>query len=1293
MRKRLLLLSFCLLLPFLRLRGEDETLAFRNLTTADGLVSDQIVSLYRDSKGFLWVGTESGLDRYDAYSFSHFSQQEGVPGFYILGIAEDTEGQVWVHTTEGDACYSYEKGRFISVEEALEPTGIRVEAPQAFGGSRNHRCFWVADAASLHVFCADMDRVLRFPLSGAGNLSVAIGQGVLYYLDDTMTLRKASLQTGSLEEVPFPASVLDLQGAYAPRLFVDGSGALWFYSEMTSLLLRYTAAGVWEKDFLKGDCAKLERISGMAEDSSGDIWASTRYNGLFVIRKDGAILQYTHHPERTFSLPSNKLTALFIDRDDIVWIGNNKLGLSSYSRSSRAPLHLSVPEADDILAVCETSGGIFLGTNGTGILKSDRYDGVFRPVKTGIEVASSLATDRKGNIWVGSWGDGVTCLDPQGRVLASYSEQDGLLTNSIMSLCEGPDGYIYIGHYVGIVQRLDPETGRITPFYEDRRYNFRDLAFLDGQTMVIAVSNGVVTLDLATGERIPGPELPEGKNATALYLDHQGLFWIAGRRGVWFWNPATAVLTPLTEDDGRLVLGAKGITEDQLGRIWLSTSHGLISVDRNRERIVLQHYGTRDGLGWVEFNPRAIISLRQGDVLAGTPKGITLVHPQNGFTNGFDAPIFLTGADFPGEDREGLMRIPQLETSQLILRKETLPLSLYFSCLEFENPNTVSYEYRLRGYNDQWAQMTGNAVRFSVLPPGKYQLQVRACNGQLVWSPQIRTITLVVRPPWYRSWLAIFLYVCIVLGIAFWLIRLTLRRRELSASMERLNKEAEDQRKFMDMKLTFFAGVSHELRTPLSLIINPLDEFVKRYPQYREGLLKTARSNAAYLKDLIDQLLSFRRMDAGGEKMQYSRMNVISVLQDVFLSFQSIAESRKITYRFEAREPSLEMMFDRDKMIKILRNLITNAFKFTPDGGAITVEARKDGGSLLVRVSDTGPGIPEAERESVFQMFYQSDDPSHSSGGSGIGLYLVDQYVRMHQGSISIGDNSPHGAVFTLRIPVRTASVVQEEPPVGFRHDDIRVPHKVNRLPGHTVLLVDDNAEFLDFLAQSLSERYQVLCATDGFMALDLLREKRIDLVISDVMMPNMDGMELCRIIKSDTAMSHVPVVLLTAKSGEDFQLEGLRLGADDYVTKPFHMEILQNRIEKLIAKSEASEPTRVSVESQDQQFVKNAVQAVEAHMSNADFSVEELAACLNISRGYLYRRISSVTGKSAIEFIRTIRMKRAQQLLAESQLQVSEVAYQLGYHSPRTFALHFRQVFGMSPSEYIRSWKGPKGS
>ena len=1263
-----------LLLQGLLLQAQEQV-AFRNLTTADGLSSNQINAIYRDSRGFLWVGTEEGLDRYDAYDFCNFSIRDGLPAKSISSLSEDPQGRVWIVTSDGSVCYSYAEDHFISEEKALSAMGITVKSIVAVGSNADHSLFWVQGADALAVYSTTQKRVVEFATPGSKYVVPCAQEETVYYAAPDARLYRADLRTGTQEEIPCPEAYRTLAANYIPRLYADKRGGLWLYTYRTDYLFHYTPAEGWKQEFLPSTAGQFNRITAIAEDSSGNTWLTTSHEGLFQFRADGARQQMTHNPARLFSLPGDNLVALHIDRDDIVWVGNFKLGLSSYAPRSTAMMHYNVGGTNDVLSFCETPEGLYLGTDGSGMFRADRFDGEFQHVATGTNVINCILRDSRGDLWLGSWEGGLVRLGPDGRRKAVYtSRNSGLESNAIFRLREGADGAIYIGLYLRSVQRLDPATGTFTTVFTEPSAHIYDFITLEDGTLVVGTSNGLMGTDI----------LPLKTSISELYMDSRDRLWIASRDGVWYWDQGTGRIERLGVKDGLAAESATAITEDAAGRIWLSTCHGLSSLDLSGETLFVQNYGMQDGLGWTEFNQRSILTLQDGSILAGTPRGFTAIRPKNSYSSSFDMPIFLTRVDYPNRGPE---RRPVIGTTKMVIRNNMLPLSLHFSCLDFDRQNTVSYEYKIKGFGDEWLPMQKNVVKFSVLPPGRYELSIRACNARQVWSHQVKTLTLIVRRPWYASRIAIILYILIALATLAQYIHHIRKKRELDAAIRRINQDAEDQKRLLDMKLNFFANVSHELRTPLSLIINPLDEFFKRYPQYTNGYLSTVRSNAGYLKELIDQLLSFRKMDAGGEQMHYVHTNVVIVLNDVFMGYQTFAEGRRIRYSFQARPQTIVMDFDREKMMKILHNLLSNAFKFTPDGGRVEVEAGMDEEQLRLCVKDTGTGIPKEDRENIFKMFYQVEDQAHPKGGSGIGLYLVDQYVRMHGGSIEVSDNEPQGTVFSLRIPLSAQIPSTQEKP--FSPTDIHLLQGPQKLLDRAILLVDDNVEFLDFLEESLSGHYRVFRAADGDQALELLQKEPIDLVVSDVMMPNKDGLELCRDIRKDPRTARIPILLLTAKSADEFQLEGLRVGADDYITKPFNMEILLSRIQKLIEKRKSPvEPSRIEVTPLDQQFIEKAVAIVENNLADAAFSVEDLATELGISRGHLYRKLSAMTGKSAIEFIRTIRMKRAQQLLVESQLQIAEVAYRMGYHSPKIFSKHFKSVFGVMPSEYVRSWK-----
>ena len=1285
-----------------RLSGT-EKIAFRNFTTRDGLTSNQISTVYRDSKGFLWIGTKEGLDRYDAYRFTHFSTKDGLPDKNINGITEDPDGRIWIHCTEGTVYYNYEDNRFSPVEKAMATYGIHIEHPNGFGASEDLRYFWAYDAHTIAVYDKRTKNTSEFSISGSPIMKISLQGDRMYSICADGSLFRANLLTGMREEVPYPQELRQRVASNMPQVFADRRSGLWIYTYRNSNILHYTPADGWKEIILPVAYEQFNRITGMAEDSSGNIWAITSHHGIFLFLTDGRIRQMTHEDDKLFSIPGENLVSIHIDKDDIVWIGNFKLGLSCYAPRSHPLLHYDVGGTNDVLSFCQTPDFVYLGTDGSGLLRADDYDETFQPVETGANVIDCLAQDGWGNIWAGTWESGLIQLTPDGRKKRTFTNQNSALhSNSIFAIRPVGKDCLYLGLFYGAVQKIKPATGEITTIYEDNT-RINDLIVIRDSLLLAATNGGLIEIDTQSGthRHLQYNHRKDfyfnGFSADALFRDSRGILWIGSRDGILWWNLLTDDAGRLTPDNGLLSDSGASFAEDPSGLIWIGTARGLSSVNADGAEPVVHNYTLADGLGWEDFNQRAMTVLQNGDILAGTPDGFTAIPSSRSRSGTYEAKTFLTGVEMKNRSND-----TPFDTQSLTLREGQLPLSLHFSSLDFDRQNTVTYEYLIKGHGNQWQLMRGNVVEFSVMPPGKYEISVRAGNAQHYWSPYIKTVSITVLPPWYKSLTAKLAYILSALALLILGLIEIRKRRIRRAESARITREAEEQKRLLDMKLTFFSNVSHELRTPLSLIINPLEEFINRYPQYGAGYLSTVRNNAAYLKELIDQLLSFRKIDAGGETIRYIHKNVVSGLQDVFLVYQSLAEKRHIRYKFVAEPSVIEMDFDREKVTKILHNLLSNAFHFTADGGRIDVMLWKEGDQFFVlQVADDGTGIPENEKQRIFEMFYQVSDGNQPKGGSGIGLFLVDQYVKMHHGDIQVDDNQPRGTIFTIRLPL--AASIQVYPGQGRPASDKPVTTDIPvhtlrpRMFDYTVLLVDDNMEFLEFLSDSLSAEFRVFKATHGEEALQLLKEQRIDLVITDVMMPNMSGLELCRTIKSDPRTSQIPVLLLTAKTGEEFHLEGLSYGADDYLTKPFNMDILRMRIRKFIEDRPALrqndgkvdiETSRLSVTPLDQQFIDKAVKYVEDNLANPDFSVNDLADGLHISRGYLYRKISKITGKTAIEFIRVIRMKQAQQLLAESQMQVAEVAYKLGYNSPKTLTKHFRQVFGVSPSEYIRSWK-----
>ena len=615
--------------------------------------------------------------------------------------------------------------------------------------------------------------------------------------------------------------------------------------------------------------------------------------------------------------------------------------------------------------------------------------------------------------------------------------------------------------------------------------------------------------------------------------------------------------------------------------------------------------------------------------------------------------------------------------------------------MDYLSQHKLKFSYRTNP-DERWVQAAGNRINFNQLYPGTYRLQVRVDepNGD---SNPVSELVIHIRPPFWLSGPAFGLYILICLGLVILYAYWSHQKHRRTLLQQKKEMEAAQQHEMDEAKLRFFTNISHDLRTPLSLIITPLDQLLKsgKAPAAREEL-ELMRRNASTLMNEVNQLLDFRRLDQ--QKAQYvpTYGNLSAFVAGVCEAFTALAQKNGISLQFTAKSPLLEMNFDRNKMQRILYNLLTNALKYNHEGGSVTVIVDEvltpDGAAARIRVADTGIGIKDENKPKIFDRFFQEPHTDTTYMGSGIGLHIVKEYVALHRGTITLTDNHPTGSIFSVLIPIdRSQTATQAEQTQPVQPDAPAGLPEAGQQSDNCLLIVEDNEDFRKFLVSCLKDKYRVLEASNGQEALEVLEQQTVNLIISDVMMPVMDGMELCRRVKHDIRYSHIPIILLTARTAEEHVLNGLKEGADDYITKPFNLEILLLRIQKQLAWTQENHrkfqvmdvsPAEITVSTIDEELIGKAVQIMEQEMDNADFSVEDFSNRLGLSRSGLYKKLVQITGKSPLEFMRTIRLKRGKALLEKSGDSISQIAYQIGM-SPKQFSKFFKEEFGYLPSEY----------
>jgi signal transduction histidine kinase/DNA-binding response OmpR family regulator len=742
--------------------------------------------------------------------------------------------------------------------------------------------------------------------------------------------------------------------------------------------------------------------------------------------------------------------------------------------------------------------------------------------------------------------------------------------------------------------------------------------------------------------------------------------------------------------------------------------------DEQNFNFKFRNYDTTDGLQGKEFNRRSALCTSDGEIFFGGPDGLNAFYPEEIKRDTFVAKMVFT--DFKifnksipyGQEYNNriLLEKPIFNTDKVVLKYKENSFTIEFTALNFFNPGKNVYSYKLDGFDNQWLATSGknNSATYTNLNNGTYTFRVR----ELVEDNRGKEIVLriIVLPPFWKSLFAYFLYASLILLVLLLLRHLILTRERSNSRMEQERIEAQHIHEIDSLKIKFFTNISHEFRTPLTLILGPVEKLQAALNgQPEDKYLKLIEQNARRLLQMVNQLLDFRKMEIQGFPYNQFFGDIVAFLREAVFSFNYLSEQKNVRLVFSTNLKELNTNFDKDKLEKIIFNLLSNAFKFTPGSGQVTVSLSTENvgpfhpgtqavTNLVIAVADTGIGIPEDKLDKIFTRFFQVDNSGQVEKGTGIGLSLVAEFVKLHGGEIGVKSELGKGSCFTVVLPVNLSGDPVEAlaQPVEEVRYGLATSAAVSHLPKSAerqlILIAEDNDDLRFYLKDNLLGNFEILEAANGDAALKMVQKYMPDLIISDIMMPGMDGVELCGRIKTDKTLCHIPLILLTARSSEQQQLKGLEMGADDYITKPFSFQILEAKINNILTSRQRMrqvfksklqiEPNDIAVTSLDEQLMHKVLGLVEKNMANADYTIELMSHDLGMSRTLLYKKILALTGKPPLEFLRLLRLKRAAVLLSKSQLNVSEIAFQVGFNDPKYFSKHFKNEFGVIPSKYM---------
>ncbi|TWW01614.1 hybrid sensor histidine kinase/response regulator transcription factor [Chitinophaga pinensis] len=994
----------------------------------------------------------------------------------------------------------------------------------------------------------------------------------------------------------------------------------------------------------------------------------------------------------------------------------------------------------------DKKGNIWIGTNGGGLIYFDRVNQTFKRFQhdpandnsISKDVIVSLYVNNNNDLWIGYYFGGMDFYS-NGRFNHYRHEDDdpnSLANKSVWKIYRDQRNNFWVGTLGGGLDRFDPGNGifyhnnvnmpasvhsnYISGFAEDNRGN-----------LWIATAYGIDVLDNSKGvfvHYLSSTHQLSNDNVSSLLYDKRGHMWAGTRAGLNVFDEKEQQFRSFTVKDGLPDNNIITMLEDNEGYLWVSTSNGLsrIAVKDGPEGLSIscRNYDDKDGLQSKAFNVNAAFKLSTGELIFGGADGFNLFDPSSLPRNKTRPDVVFTGLRLFDRNIEVNAKVhdrillPEAlsVTKEIVLKHNENDFSVEFAALNFINTEKNKYAYRLDQFNDNWLVADGSTRRitYTNISPGTYTLQVKAANEDGFWNEEGISLKIIVKPPFWKTPLAYIIYVLLTVAILLLLRRSVIKRAHKRFTLEQERQEARRMHEMDMMKIRLFTNLSHEFRTPVSLILSPLEEIMQQSGDQKEkGKFQLIYRNAKRLLILVNQLMDFRKMEMQELRLNPTWGDIAVFIREVAFSFADLAERKQIVFSYKSNTPHIYTYFDNDKIERILFNLLSNAFKFTPSGGSVHVELSstkdEEGKTRLeMKVKDTGIGIPAERHEKVFEQFFQSDMPGGlMNRGSGIGLAITREFVKLNNGTITVDSEVNKGSCFTVILPLETCEqpeVPNEVPEAAAEEalmdepllpEDLEEELSAGVMEGdtqrQTILLIEDNEDFRFYLKENLKDCYHIIEGADGLSGWQKTLSGHPDLVMSDVNMSGMNGIDLCRKIKTDPRTRHIPVILVTAAAGEQEQLRGLEAGAADYLVKPFNFEIMLSRVRNLLArplpaKHQVSLPELKSAEqevSPNEKFLRRVLEIVEQNLSNAGFSVEELSRELFMNRVSLYRRIFNLTGQTPVEFIRMIRIKRAAQLLSKTEMNVTEVAYEVGFNNPKYFARYFKMAYNMLPSAY----------
>ncbi|MGN7824609.1 hybrid sensor histidine kinase/response regulator transcription factor [Chitinophaga sp. 22536] len=1344
-------------------RTQTGHLNFTSLTAKDGLVSNGVNAITKDHYGLMWFATDDGLNKFDGTHFTVYRHRpddvSSLRANEILTLHEDEAGNLWIGTSGGGlSLYDRKKDAFVHFPlhadaPQLPPNAVILDISSDTSGN-----IWIAQFEHLFKLTPGSRHISQINLvAGEEGQETKLNPRCLFvdrnqqiWIGTTHGLYRYAPSTGAIKRIANNKAGCTSLDNEIKSITGDHDGQIWVGTATGLYTLQPDGNSISPYHIIPLLNNKL--INCIRPDRDHQLWIGTE-EGLMVLNtRTNTIDQYLPSDENIYSLTNQSIRCIYNDEQGIYWLGTFRGGINKYDKNLHlfnfkpgSAFHENSRQSSIVTAFAENSeGNVFVATDGGGMFEFNRKTGKVRPIDIPLPVKGNKAAimalqyTRDKKLYIGTYALGLLIINSATgsyKYLTKVAGSDHPGANDIFCLKEDSKGNVWVGtNGEGLnVLKNEQVVTRYTPHPDPTRPNEKKLPFngyiraieedTEGNIWIGTHGGGVGVYHPGTGQwdiyTQSNSLLPSDKVQTLL-CDSKGRMWAGTFGGLSYFDKTQKRFINFSEKDGLQNVTIYKIIEDKSGIIWLSTNMGISSFHVESKKF--RNYTRYNGVQNNNFVHNSGIRLSDGDLMFGGLEGINYFTPSDLTLNKHAPAVLLTDLKvsnksiLPDEDGPLTAHIAVADNIRLAYKQNFV---ISFVALNYTLPTENHYAYKLDGFDKDWNYTgTANSAAYTNLDPGEYTFHVKAANNDGIWSSRDTTIKIHVRPPFWRTIYAYVFYVCAICLLLLYSRYLGIKRIRKKFLLEQERLEVKRLQDIDRLKIKFLTNLSHDFRTPISLIMGPVEQLISGESSGpRLDRLNMIKRNSRRLLNLVNQLLDFRRMEEQELKLQPTAGDFVAFIREVTDSFRDFAERKNIQFTFISGPEVLYVLFDHDKTERILFNLLSNAFKFTSEKGAVTVTLqllKEDEAAcrqwVRITVKDTGIGIPKDKKDRIFEHFFQTDTASTIlNQGIGIGLSITKEFVTIHGGTIEVDSEPGQGATFTIELPLKAVAEIpaKQAPPdhpllsvaeTTPQEQEAAASQARRELPDSqdkaVVLIVEDNDDFRFYLKDNLCRNYKIIEAANGKDGWQKALLQHPHLIVSDITMPQMDGISLLQKLKSDKRTSHIPVILLTALTHEAQQIAGLATGANDYITKPFNFEILHAKIRNLLHLNYTLKNTytkqikllapEIEKVSSEEKLMARIASHLEENLTDSQLSVESLSKELGMSRSSLYNKLLELTGQTPVEYIRSYRLEKAAMLMKKSDLTIAEIAYQVGFSTPNYFAKSFKAKYNVLPSEFM---------